>query len=74
MGCIIFREGDRGTVMYSVLKGRVALRKGDEETGVIPAGTCFDEVSFLLSSKRVETASALDDVELEQSAIRISTI
>jgi len=45
---MMFREGDRGTEMYSVLKGRVAIRKGDEEIGVIPAGTCSGEMSFLL--------------------------
>jgi membrane protein len=63
-GSLIFREGDGAAEMYSVLKGRVKLSKGDEEISVIPPGTCFGEVSFLLSLKRVVTASALDDVEL----------
>lgn len=63
-GSIIFRDGDRGTEMYYVLKGRVAIRKSDEGTDVIPEGTYFGEMSYLLSSKRVVTASALDDVAL----------
>ena len=63
-GDIIFREGDQGTEMYSVLKGRVAIRKGDEEIGVIPEGKCFGEMSFILSSPRVATAMALTAVEL----------
>ena len=63
-GSIIFKEGDRGTEMYSLLKGRVAIRKGDEGIDVIPEGTYFGEMSYLLSSKRVVTASALDDVAL----------
>ncbi len=63
-GSIIFREGDRGTEMYCVLNGRVAIRKGDEEIGVIPEKKCFGEMSFLLSSPRVVTAIALDDAEL----------
>jgi membrane protein len=63
-GSIIFREGDRGMEMYSVLKGRVAIRKGDEGIGVITEGKCFGEMSFLLSLPRVVTATALDDVEV----------
>jgi membrane protein len=62
-GSIIFKEGDRGMEMYSVLKGRVAIRKGDEDIGVIAEGKCFGEMSFLLSLPRVVTATALDDVE-----------
>jgi membrane protein len=63
-GSIIFREGDRGLEMYSVLKGRVAIRKGDVDIGVITEGKCFGEMSFLLSLPRTITASALDDVEV----------
>jgi hypothetical protein len=33
-----------------VLEGRVAIRKGDEELGVIPAGARFGVIAFLLSS------------------------
>jgi membrane protein len=62
-GSIIFKEGDRGMEMYSVLKGRVAIRKGDEDIVVIAEGKCFGEMSFLLSLPRVVTATALDDVE-----------
>jgi signal-transduction protein with cAMP-binding, CBS, and nucleotidyltransferase domain len=63
-GSIIFREGDQGMEMYSVLKGRVAIRKEDESIGVIAEGKCFGEMSFLLSLPRVVTATALDDVEV----------
>ena len=63
-GNMIFREGDQGTEMYCVLKGRVSIRKGEVEIGVAPEGKCFGEMSFLLSSPRVVTAVALDDVEL----------
>ena len=49
-GSIVFRERDRKTERYSALKGRVAIRKGDEELGVIPAGTCCAEIAFLQSS------------------------
>jgi len=63
-GGVIFREGDRGTEMYFVLKGRVAIMKGENELAVIPEGKYFGEMSYLLSAPRVVTAVALDAVEL----------
>jgi membrane protein len=63
-GSVIFTEGDPGKELFCVLKGRVAIRKGDKELGVVPAGKCFGGISFLLSSPRVATAVALEDVEL----------
>lgn len=63
-GEIIFQEGDPGNSMFSVLKGRVLIRKGEQELGVIAEGKCFGGMSFLLSSPRVATAIALADVEL----------
>ncbi len=63
-GRVIFHEGDPGQEMFSVLKGRVSIRKGDREVAVIPEGKCFGGMSFLLSSPRVATAESLDDVEL----------
>ena len=63
-GSVIFKEGDPGTEMYSVLKGRVAIRKGATEIAVIPEGKYFGEMSYLLSAPRVVTAVALDAVEL----------
>jgi CRP-like cAMP-binding protein len=50
--------------MFSVLKGRVSIRKGDREIGVIAPGKSFGGLSFLLGSPRVATAVALDDVQL----------
>jgi len=63
-GSVIFREGERGTEMCSVLKGRVALMKGEKEVFVIPEGKFFGAMSYLLSTPRIATAVALDDVEL----------
>jgi membrane protein len=63
-GSVIFAEGDPGSELFCVLKGRVAIRKGDREIGVIPSGKCFGGISFLLSSPRVAGAVALEDVEL----------
>jgi YihY family inner membrane protein len=63
-GNIIFREGERGTEMYSLLKGKVAIVKGEQEIAEIPEGKYFGEISYLLSTPRAATAVALDDVEL----------
>jgi CRP/FNR family cyclic AMP-dependent transcriptional regulator len=61
---VIFRDGDPGNEMFSVLSGRVAIRQGDREIAVIPRGKSFGGLSFLLLSPRVATAVALEDVEL----------
>jgi membrane protein len=63
-GDTIFSEGDPGNEMYSVLMGRVVIRKGEKDIGTISEGECFGGLSFLLASKRVATATALDTVEL----------
>lgn len=63
-GSIIFNEGDPGNEMFSVLKGKVAIRKGEKDIAVIPQGKSFGGLSFLLSSPRAATAVALEDVEL----------
>lgn len=61
---IIFNEGDPGSEMFTVLRGRVALRKGEEEIAIIPPGKSLGGLSFLLSLPRASTAVALEDVEL----------
>jgi membrane protein len=63
-GSTIFSEGDPGNEMYSVLKGRVAIRKGEQDIGTVSEGKWFGGMSFLLASTRVATATALDEVEL----------
>jgi membrane protein len=63
-GSVIFNEGEQGTEMFSVLKGRVAIRKDGREIAVITEGKCFGGMSFLLSSPRMAQAVALEDVEL----------
>lgn len=63
-GAVVFQEGDPGNVMFGVIKGTVALSKGDKMIGLIPKGKCFGAMSLLLSSPRMATARALEDVEL----------
>jgi YihY family inner membrane protein len=63
-GSVIFKEGDPGNEMYSVLKGSVAISRGGRETGVIAEGKCFGGMSFLLSAPHAATAVAMGDVEV----------
>lgn len=63
-GSIIFRDGDRGDEMFSVLKGKVSIRAEGKEVAVIPQGKSFGGLSFFLSSPRSATAVAMEDVEL----------
>jgi membrane protein len=63
-GSAIFREGDPGGEMFSVLRGTVALYQQGKPLSEIPEGKCFGEMSFLLAAPRLSTAVALQDVEL----------
>jgi membrane protein len=63
-GSTIFADGDTSDEMFSVLKGKVAIMKGEKEIAVITPGKCFGGMSFLLASPRVARAVALQDAEL----------
>ena len=63
-GSVIFRDGDPGNEMFTVLKGRVSIRRRTGDRASSPEGKSFGGLSFLLSSPRGATALALDDVEL----------
>lgn len=63
-GSVIFKDGDRGDEMFSVLKGKVSIRTDGKEVAVIPEGKSFGGLSFLLSSRRIATAIAAEDVDL----------
>jgi membrane protein len=63
-GDTVFSDGDPGDEMFSVLKGKVSIMKGEKEIAVITPGRCFGGMSFFLGSSRVARAVALQDVEL----------
>jgi len=63
-GSVIFEEGDPCGGMFSVLSGRVGIRKNEAVIAEITSGKCFGEMSFLLAAPRVAMAIALEDVEL----------
>jgi len=63
-GETIFVEGDNSDQMFSVLKGTVAIWKGNRVIATVTAGQYFGVVSFLLATPRIAAAVAQDDVEL----------
>ena len=63
-GSVIFREGDPGGEMFSLLRGTVALQQQGRPMAEISEGKCFGEMSFLLATPRLSTAVAVEDVEL----------
>ena len=63
-GETIFTEGDAGDQMFSVLRGRIAVRKGGRELVQVGAGQYFGVVSFLLGTPRIAAAVALEETEL----------
>ncbi len=63
-GSVIFSEGETGDRIYSVLRGRVGIRKGDREIAEATQGGYFGVASFLLETPRIASAVALEDTEL----------
>jgi len=50
--------------MFSVLKGTVTIGKGGRVIATVTPGQYFGVVSFLLTTPRIASAVAQDDVEL----------
>ena len=66
-GSTIFEEGDLGTTMYIIQKGKVEIRKNiggaEQVLSILEKGDFFGEMSILEGSPRSASAHALDDVE-----------
>ncbi len=63
-GEVIFREGDIGNEMFSIKKGKVELRTGDEVLDVLEECEVFGEMALVDKLPRSATAVALETVEL----------
>ena len=72
-GDILFREGERGDVMYVIREGSVRIRKdshdGDAEShtktlAVLGPGEFFGEMSILNDKPRSATAEVVEDAKL----------
>lgn len=60
---VLFAEGESGGEMFHLLRGSVAIRKGDRELARLGPGQFFGEMSFLLDQPRSATAVALEPCE-----------
>ena len=68
-GKIIFKQGDSGTEMYIIEKGRVRLALDTDDKGVVPLGELgpknfFGEMALFGDKKRTATATALEDTKV----------
>lgn len=67
-GTVLFREGELGSTMYVIQKGKVRITRavGDREAllAVLPAGEFFGEMAIITNSSRSATATVEEDAML----------
>lgn len=63
-GQVVFREGDPGESLFFANRGLLEVRAGENRLGVVSAGQCFGEFSFLTREPRTATVAALEPSEL----------
>lgn len=67
-GDVVFREGDAGSTIFVVRKGRVRISKGvrggQKTFAVLGPGELFGEMSVINGEPRTASAEALEDVTL----------
>lgn len=62
-GTVIFKEGDRGKLMFAVLEGEVNIIKGSVLLATIGAGEVFGEMALVDDSPRSADAVAKTTVK-----------
>jgi CRP/FNR family transcriptional regulator, cyclic AMP receptor protein len=65
-GATIFREGDRGEVMFGVISGEVDIYIGNVILEVVGPGMVFGEMALIDDEVRSANASARSDCRLAQ--------
>ena len=65
-GATIFREGDRGTVMFGVISGGVDIFIGNVVLEIVGPGMVFGEMALIDDDVRSASASARTDCSLVQ--------
>jgi CRP-like cAMP-binding protein len=63
-GAMVFEEGAPGQSLYFVNRGLLEVRAGENRLGLVSAGSCFGEFSFLTGEPRTATVKALEASEL----------
>jgi CRP-like cAMP-binding protein len=63
-GSVLFREGDPGESLFFVNRGLLEVKAGENRLGVVSAGQCFGEFSFLTREPRTAMVAALEASEL----------
>ncbi len=66
-GDVLVRQGDRGDVMYLIMRGKVRVETetpgGNVHLAELGRGACVGEVSVLSGAERTATVTALTDVD-----------
>ena len=71
-GSVVFDEGDAGGSLFFVTQGLLEVRADNAKLGVVSAGQCLGEFSFLTGDPRTASVRCLEDSELlELSADRM---
>ncbi len=69
-GALVFEEGTEGQSLFFVNRGLLEVRSGADRLGLVSAGSCFGEFSFLTGDPRTATVRSLEPSELlELSAL-----
>jgi CRP-like cAMP-binding protein len=61
---VVFEEGAEGQSLFFVNRGLLEVRAGADRLGLVSAGSCFGEFSFLTGELRTATVRALEPSEL----------
>jgi CRP-like cAMP-binding protein len=69
-GEVIFRQGDKGEVMYVVREGAVALKDGEHVVDTVAAPGLFGEMALIEHEPRALAAVAATDVLLVEIPVR----
>ena len=60
-GTEVFHEGETGTCMYVIYKGKIKIHRGGQELAVLGEKDFFGELSMLDTEMRSASATAIND-------------
>jgi CRP-like cAMP-binding protein len=62
-GEVIVKEGEQAVAFFVIVKGRVAIMKGEQQLAELKAGDFFGEMALLDGYPRATSVVAVDDTE-----------